>query len=176
MPNYRRLYKPGATWFFTVNLANRNDNPLLVQHINTLGDALRYVRKNHPFTLDAFVVLPDHLHCIWTLPSDQTDYSTRWRLLKSYFSRHIPMGVPVSPSRKKRGERGIWQRRFWAHVIGSQADFNNHVDYIHWNPVKHGYVNRALDWPYSSFGRFVSRGVLPPDWGHNGTFTLNGGE
>lgn len=176
MSNYRRLYQPGATWFFTVNLAQRHDNTLLVDNIDLLRTAFRYVQNRYPFALDAVAVMPDHLHCLWTLPESDTDYATRWRLLKSYFSRHIGPQEYRSPSRIKRRERGIWQRRFWAHWITDQNDFNRHVDYIHWNPVKHGWVSCVADWPYSSFHRFVERGIYPADWGHNGDFMVDGGE
>jgi len=109
------------------------------------------------------VVRPDHLHCLWTLPSDDVDYSTRWRLIKAMFARQIPAGERLSKRREFRGERGIRQRRFWAHAIRQEADIVRHVDYIHFNPVKHGHVEHAADWPYSSFHRYVRRGELPAD-------------
>lgn len=109
-------------------------------------------------------MLPEHLHCIWTLPDGDTDFSTRWNLIKGYFSRQIPAGENVSKSRTDKRERGIWQRRFWEHCLRDQDDFNRHIDYIHWNPVKHGWVQRVRDWPHSSFHRYVQAGIYPLDW------------
>ncbi len=110
-------------------------------------------------------MLPEHLHCIWTLPEGDGDFSLRWRLLKSHFSRHIPCGEAVTASRQKRAERGIWQRRFWEHAIRNEGDLRNHLDYIHWNLVKHGLVDRVRDWPYSSFHKHVQQGYYDGDWG-----------
>jgi len=176
MPNYRRLHQPGATWFFTVTLAQRNNNSLLMDHVDRLREAFRHVRQRHHFTIDAIVVMPDHLHCLWTLPDGDTDNATRWRLLKGHFSRSVIPTEHRSQSRLKRRERGIWPRRFWTHWITDQEDFNRHVDYIHWNPVKHGLVQRATDWPYSSIHRYIARGDYPPDWGFEGHFGTAFGE
>ena len=161
MTEYRRAWLPGATWFFTVNLAERRGNRLLVERFDVLRTAFRSVRARHPFQLEAVVILPDHLHCVWTLASGDSDFSTRWSLIKGHFSRAIEKGERVSQSRAKRGERGLWQRRFWEHVIRDQADFNRDVDYVHWNPVKHGWVRRVADWPHSSFHAFRRRGIYP---------------
>ena len=166
MTEYRRMYIPGATWFFTVNLAKRQDNRLLVENINLLRTAFYYVKKRKPFHINAIVILPEHLHCIWTLPSGDVDFSTRWNLLKGHFSRSIQKGETISKSRMKRRERGLWQRRFWEHLIRDKNDFNHHVDYIHWNPVKHGWVEKVIDWPYSSFHKFVKLGIYPENCGH----------
>jgi len=167
MTEYRRPRIPGATWFFTVNLAQRRDNRLLVDHIERLRNAIRSVKTSHPFTIDAIVVLPDHLHCIWTLPEGDSGYAKRWALIKAGFSRATGHGERRSESRMKRGERGIWQRRFWEHMIRDELDFRRHVDYIHWNPVKHGWSRRVADWPHSSFHSYVRRGVYAEDWaGH----------
>jgi putative transposase len=163
MTEYRRNFIPGGSYFFTVNLADRR-SALLTDHIEDLRAAFRHVHGRHPFTIDAIVVLPDHLHAIWTLPERDTDYSMRWQLIKSAFTRRLPPGEDVSPSRATRGERGIWQRRFWEHTLRDEIDLERHVDYIHFNPVKHGYVGRVNDWPYSSFSRMVSAGVYPADW------------
>ncbi len=175
MTDYRRVYVPGATWFFTVNLAERNNNQLLIENIASLRMAFKYTQQRHPFRFEAVVILPDHLHCIWTLPPNDTDFSLRWNLLKGHFSRSIEKVERISPSREKRRERGLWQRRFWEHLVRDQADFNKHMDYIHWNPVKHGWVKQVSDWPYSSFHRFVKRGVYPKNWGYNEKFDINGG-
>ncbi len=165
MTEYRRAYVPGASWFFTVNLAHRKGNRLLVEHADLLRASFTAVRENHPFRIDAIVILPEHLHCIMTLPEGDADFSTRWTLIKSGFSRAIKKGEHVSASRQTRGERGIWQRRFWEHLIRDQEDFNRHADYIHWNPVKHGWVRHAADWPNSTFHDSVRRGIYPVDWG-----------
>ncbi|MGH8497702.1 MAG: REP-associated tyrosine transposase [Methylococcales bacterium] len=176
MTDYRRFYTPGATWFFTVNLAERRANRLLVENIDGLRTAFRSVKARKPYPMNAVVILPDHLHCIWTLPPDDADYSTRWNRLKGHFSSRIDPGERVSKSRSKRRERGLWQRRFWAHLITDQNDLNNHIDTIHWNPVKRGWVENAADWPYSSFHKFVGLGVYPAGWGHSGEFGFDAGE
>jgi len=163
MPNYTRAYINGGTFFFTVTLLERKRR-LLIDHIEPLREAFRNVRANRPFTIDAIVVLPDHLHCIWTMPMDDADYSTRWRLIKTRFSRSVPTGERLSARRRKTGERGIWQRRFWEHAIRDERDFAAHVDYIHYNPVKLGHVRAAVDWPYSSIHRYIERGDLAKDW------------
>jgi putative transposase len=165
MTEYRRAWQTGGTWFFTVNLAQRQGNRLLVDRIDLLREAFRYIGHRHPFHMDAVVILPEHLHCIWTLPLGDTDFSTRWSLIKARFSRGIDVGEQTSQSRSKRGERGIWQRRYWEHLIRGDEDFNRHVDYIHWTPVKHGWVQRVVDWPHSSFHDYVWRGFYLEDWG-----------
>jgi putative transposase len=144
--------------------------------IEVLRATFRRVRTRHPFRLEAVVVLPDHLHCVWTLPPGDTDYSTRWNLIKGCFSRAIEKGERVSHCRTKRGERGLWQRRFWEHLIRDQDDFNRHVDYVHWNPVKHGWVRRVADWPHSSFHAFRRRGIYPEDWGAENVPNIAAGE
>jgi len=163
MTNYRRANVAGATYFFTANLLDRR-SALLVEHIGLLHEALRYVQTRHPYTTDAMVVLPEHLHVIWTLPPGDADFSTRWRLNKTEFTRGLPQDEQRSASRISKGERGIWQRRYWEHMIRDEEDFARHVDYIHINPVKHGWVKQVADWPHSSFHRFVAAGVLPQDW------------
>ena len=175
LTNYRRIHAPGATWFFTVNLAQRRSG-LLVEHIDALRGALRYVQRRHPFIIEAMVILPDHLHAIWTLPPDDAGYPMRWRLFKSWFSRHVPEGEQKSSSRIGKGERGIWQRRYWEHMVRDERDFCRCVDYIHFNPVKHGHVARVVDWPYSTFHRHVAKGWLPADWGVTEEQTTGYGE
>jgi len=176
MTQYRRPTVPGAAWFFTVNLAERKGNRLLVEEIDTLRAAFRAVRSVHTFRVDAAVILPEHLHCIWTLPPGDSDFSTRWGLIKGNFSRAIQKGERRSPSRVKRGERGLWQRRFWEHLIRDESDFRRHVDYIHWNPVKHGWVERVVDWPHSSFHAYVQRGLYVDNWGGDAVRDLEAGE
>ncbi len=164
MPNYRRLRTPGATWFFTVNLLARHDNDLLVRHIDLLRECVAAERARRPFRINAWVVLPEHSHWLWTLPEDDADYSTRWRRIKTDFSRALPTLERRSAIRVRRNERAIWQRRFWEHQIRDDEDYARHVDYIHVNPVKHGHVSRSSDWPHSSFMSYVERGVYSTDW------------
>ncbi|MDO5090616.1 MAG: transposase [Cardiobacteriaceae bacterium] len=162
MPNYRRLFIPNATWFFTVNLQERRGNDLLVREIDLLRESVRKVKRRCPFEIIAWVVLPEHMHCLWQLPENDHDYSLRWRLIKSHFSRQLPQYR--SAVRRKQGERGIWQRHYWEHYIRDEADLARHIDYIHMNPVKHGWVSQVRDWPYSSFHHYVSQGVYSPEW------------
>jgi putative transposase len=164
MTNYRRNFIPGGSFFFTVNLADRRSR-LLTQHIDQLRAAFRYVQTRHAFMVEATVVLPDHLHAIWTLPEGDADFALRWRLIKSAFSRVLPRVEQISCGRHGKGERGIWQRRYWEHTLRDEGDFERHVNYIHYNPVKHGHVTQVKDWPYSSFHRMVQIGVYPEDWG-----------
>ncbi len=164
MPNYRCSRIPGGCFFFTVNLLERRGNDLLTRRIALLRNAVRRVRRTRPFTIDAWVVLPDHLHCVWTLPPDDDDFSTRWRLIKSAFARALPPTERLSAVRRNLGERGILQRRFWEHAIRDDADFAAHVDYVHFKPVKHGHVQHVSDWPYSTFQAWVKDGKYPPDW------------
>jgi len=126
MTEYRRAYIAGASWFFTVNLAERKDNRLLIDQINALRQAFAYVKQRRPFRMEAVVILPDHFHCIWTLPAGDANFSTRWNLLKGHFSRSIEKGKHISRSRARRRERGLWQRRFWEHLLRDQTDYNHH--------------------------------------------------
>ena len=161
---YRRSTLPGGTWFFTVNLQDRQSD-LLVRHIELLREVIRGVRQAHPFEIVAMVVLPEHIHAIWHLPEGDTDYPLRWSQIKAGFSRKLPPGEVVTPSRAAKRERGIWQRRYWEHRIRDETDLARHIDYIHINPVKHGHVWQATHWPYSSIHRFIARGDIPADWG-----------
>jgi putative transposase len=163
MPNYRRARVAGATWFFTVVLAERGSS-LLTERSALLRHAMRVTQRERPFRVEAVVVLPDHLHAVLTLPPGDSDFPTRWRLIKARFSRALPPGERVSRSRAGKRERGIWQRRYWEHLIRDGEDFRRHVDYCHFNPVKHGLVARVRDWPWSSFHRYVRDGVYPIDW------------
>jgi len=152
MMHYRRAKTPGGTYFFTVNLADRT-RTLLVEHIEILRASVVKVKDAHPFTVLAWVVLPEHMHAIWKLPDNDCDFSMRWSLIKSGFSRQISSTELISMSRMTKGERGIWQRRFWEHEIRDEQDLLAHINYIHNNPVKHGYAQSAADWPYTSFNR-----------------------
>ena len=163
MSNYRRARIAGGTFFFTLTLADRSSD-LLVREINRLRRIYGHVQECRPFESVAMCVLPDHLHAIWSLPLDDSDFATRWNLIKSGFSRGLPAALR-SPSKIAKREKGIWQRRYWEHIIRDDADLVRHVDYIHFNPVKHGLVPRVCDWPHSSFHRYVKRGDFPKDWG-----------
>ena len=163
MSDYRRYRVPGGTYFFTVNLLERRQETL-VRHIDNLREAVRKTRNERPFHIDAWVVLPDHLHCIWTLPPGDDDFSNRWKAIKIRFVQAIPRIERRSQTRISKGERGIWQRRFWEHVIRDERDYAQHIDFIHVNPLKHGYVTQVKDWPYSTFHRYVAAGLLPADW------------
>ncbi|KMW69836.1 MAG: transposase [Limnoraphis robusta] len=166
---YRRAKINGGTYFFTVVTYQRRKILCEPDNIALLREAFRYVMGNHPFTIDAIVILPDHLHCIWTLPENDCDFSTRWRLIKSEFSRRCDSKYKqkYSLSRQRKNEQAIWQRRFWEHCIRDDKDLIQHVDYIHYNPVKHGLVKSPKDWQYSSFHRFVKNGLLTLNWGEN---------
>ena len=161
---YRRWYVPGGTYFFTVNLLERGGNDLLVRRVSDLREVVAEVRAMYPFRVDACVVLPDHLHCVWTLPPGDADFSRRLRLIKGRFSRRVPLAEWISPTRRARGERAVWQRRFWEHCVRDERDYRFHVDYVHLNPLKHGWVQAVRDWPFSTFHREVVRGVYPSDW------------
>ena len=151
---YRRIRIAGGTYFFTLVTASREPIFRDVDAVDLLRASFRAVQAARPFRMEAVCILPDHLHCIWKLPTDDHDYSTRWRLIKSRFSRGLA----------NRRIRSPWQNRFWEHVIRDQEDYRRHADYIHYNPVKHGLVHRPRDWPYSSFHRWVAAGKYPEDW------------
>jgi len=162
---YRRADIKGATYFFTLNLANRK-NTLLTDKVNELRESIRHVKQKHSFDINAIVILPEHLHAIITLPQNDNDFATRWMLIKSRFTRQIPKGERVNVSKTNKGERGIWQRRYWEHMIRDEADYQAHVNYIHYNPVKHGYVEKASQWPHSSIHRYIRNGDVTEDWAH----------
>jgi putative transposase len=159
---YRRNRVAGGTYFFTVALRDRSSDTL-VRHVHLLRNAFRVVRAERIFTIDAIVILPDHLHAVWTMPEGDADYSGRWRAIKSHFTRAL-RGAGVPLIRDNRGEYRLWQRRFWEHTIRDDRDYANHVDYCHINPFKHGYVQQVAYWPYSTFHRDVLRGIYPLDW------------
>ncbi|HEY8117608.1 MAG TPA: transposase [Methylophilaceae bacterium] len=171
--DYRRTWHQGGTYFFTVNLLQRKNNDLLVRHIESLRQVVMAVRINHPFAIHGWIVLPEHLHCVIELPPDDADFATRWRLIKMGFSKSLSLTERRSSVRIKRGERGIWQRRYWEHLIRDESDYRAHMDYLHFNPVKHGLVGKVKDWPYSTFHRLVKQGVYPIEWAGNGENTLN---
>ncbi len=160
---YRRADVAGGTYFFTVNLADRCST-LLVDHVIDLRASVAGVMSRHPFQIDAWVVLPDHLHAIWTLPEGDHGFAVRWGLIKANLSRAVERTECISDSRARKGERGIWQRRFWEHLIRDEADFENQINYVHINPVKHGHVARAVDWQWSSIHRSIRDGHVTSDW------------
>lgn len=176
MPDYRRHKIAGGCYFFTVNLLERRGDRLLTQEIALLRHAVRRVREARPFTIEAWVVLPDHLHAVWTLPAGDDDFSTRWRLIKTFFARGLPPTERLSRVRREAGERGIWQRRFWEHAIRDDADYAAHVDYVHFNPVKHGLAAAPAEWPYSTFRTCVERGLYPAGWSGKGVSDVPAGE
>ena len=163
MVQYRRAQYKGGTFALTFTLNDRSAN-LLVEHFDLFKSSYLWVKQNRPFETVAFVVLPDHVHLIWSLPLDDADYSTRVRLIKRLFTRQI-MKSGVMFGKRSNGERSCWQRRFWEHQVRDEQDLQNQVDYIHYNPVKHGFVKCVKDWPYSSFHRYVREEKLPLDWG-----------
>jgi REP-associated tyrosine transposase len=162
MVRYRRNFVAGGTYFFTVTLADRTSSAL-VHRLSALWTAFRIARHERPFMIEAIVILPDHLHAIWTLPSGDSDFSGRWKRIKAHFTHRL-VAAGVSVKRHRNGEYALWQRRFWEHTIRNEIDFERHVDYVHFNPVKHRLVSRVREWPYSSFHVYVRRGLLPADW------------
>jgi putative transposase len=170
MADYRRWYVPGGTYFFTAVTHNRR--PILTSDLGRecLRDSIKQIRERHPFEMTAVVLLPDHLHVVWTLPQGDYRYSLRWRRIKDEFTGgFLARGgaeARQSPSRIKHGYRGVWQKRFWEHTCRDEGDLKRCVDYVHWNPVKHGLVAHVRDWPWSSFHRFVRLGEYPINWGN----------
>jgi putative transposase len=169
MPRYLRAHNPGGTFFFTVVTLGRRRIFREIKYVRSLMAAMLQVQREHPFTMDAVVVLPVHLHALWTLPEGDGNYGKRWGLVKALFSKAVKEDVPgtaeINLSRMQRRESHVWQRRFWEHAIRDEPDFQKHLDYIHYNPLKLGLVRRVRDWPYSSFHRFVKEGIYPEDWG-----------
>ena len=172
MPNYRRAIVPGGTFFFTVVSWRRR--PLLCNPDirAALRDAITTVREMHPMTINAWVLMPDHLHCVWSLPQGDADFAVRWAMIKRFVTRACAKRYPaegeVSASRKGRNEGFIWQRRYWEHRVRDPVDLGRCVDYLHWNPVKHGHVGAVIDWPYSSFHRYLKQGHYQAGWGGTG--------
>ena len=162
MVGYRRNRIAGGTYFFTATLRDRQST-VLVDYVDMLRAAIDITRNKLPFSIDAIVILPDHLHAIWILPEGDSDYPSRWKMLKSNFTQGLRRnGIEIE--RDQRGEYALWQRRYWEHTIRDDSDMKSHVDYIHYNPVKHGLVEHVGDWPHSSFHQYVEKGSLPRDW------------
>ena len=176
MVQYRRNLLPGGTYFFTQTLQDRCAD-YLTQHIDLLRMAMKKTQQQAPFKIVAIVVLPEHMHTIWTLPENDNQYANRWRLIKSYFTQSLCMRHTPKIYKNKRGEYNLWQTRYWEHTIRNEHDLNNHIDYIHYNPVKHGLVKNPIDWPYSSLHSYIKKDILPPHWGENVRFpVMNFGE
>ena len=173
MPNYRRPHIPGGTYFITQVTYERD--PWLCSNIGrkALREAISQVRLKYPFAIDAFILLPEHFHSLWTLPPNDQDFSVRLRLIKTYVTKHyrqaLQINRAISPSRQKRGEHNLWQRRCWEHLIRNEQDFALHCDYIHYNPVRHGLCKIPKDWSFSSIHRFIVQGIYPPNWGWEGS-------
>ncbi|WP_337289031.1 transposase [Candidatus Methylomirabilis sp.] len=164
---YRRAFIPGGSFFFTVVTEQRRPLLASADAVGVLRAAFRAVRASRPFDVDAIVVLPDHLHCIWTLPPGDADFATRWRLIKTWFTKHCDPAIRTEANRVRtaKREQAVWQHRYWEHTLRDEVDVIRHVEYIHFNPVKHGLVSSAFEWPHSSFRRYVKAGLYPADWG-----------
>jgi len=175
MPNYRRNRLQGGSYFFTVNLLDRRSD-LLVTEIVALRAAVRTARARQPFHIDAWVVLPDHMHCLWTLPPGDDDFPARWQAIKAIFSRSVPWPDDRRASLVRKREAGLWQRRYWEHTIRDDEDHARHMDYIHFNPVKHGLATHPAEWEYSSFAKCVSLGMYPIDWTNDRADLADAGE
>uniref|UniRef100_UPI00405617D1 REP-associated tyrosine transposase n=1 Tax=Candidatus Electronema sp. TaxID=2698783 RepID=UPI00405617D1 len=168
MPNYRRADVKGGTYFFTV-VTFRRQTFLCDEPVRTaLRQAIERTRQEHPFTIEAMVLLPDHLHCIWTLPPDDAAFGLRWSMIKRFVTQHCAAALHrpewLTASMRQRKEATLWQRRFWEHLLRDEQDYARHVDYIHYNPVKHGWAQAVAEWPWSTFHRYVQQGVYEKGW------------
>ena len=172
MPEYRRADIPGALYFFTVVTFKRRPILISTDARKHLRDSFERVKSKHPFSVEAIVLLPDHIHTIWLMPEDDADFARRWNEIKGTFSRKFDCGInglhQQSASRLKRHERCVWQRRYWEHCIRDEKDFQRHLEYIHYNPVKHGHATAPKEWEWSSFHRYVRKGWYDIDWGDCG--------
>jgi putative transposase len=171
MPNYRRAKVEGGCYFFTVNTLRRQPFLIEADVRDALREAIQSVRRALPFMIEAFVLLPEHLHCVWTLPAGDANFAARWRLIKTRVTQtcaaRLMCDEYMTARRREKRQGSLWQNRYWEHQIRDERDFIKHVDYVHWNPVKHGHVTRVADWPYSSFHRYVKKGIYPYDWATN---------
>jgi putative transposase len=176
MSYYRRANGAGGTYFFTVVTYRRRSWLTDNDARQSLRQGIALARRSHPFEIDAWVLLPDHLHCVWTLPPGDANFAVRWAIIKRHATRccgaRLHRDDWMSASKNRRHEATLWQRRYWEHQIRNEADFRRHIDYLHWNPVKHGYVDEVAQWPYSTFHRHVRDGVYPMNWG--GQFESDG--
>jgi putative transposase len=169
MSHYKRVYLPNHSYFFTVVTANRNDIFAENKNVDLLKTAFRYVQARKYFKIDAICVLPDHLHCIWTM-QDDSNHSVRWQMIKTSFTREYRKQNP------EQKNRNIWQPRYWEHVIRDLEDWQRHIDYLHYNPVKHGLVESVNDWCYNSFDEYCKQGYYEKNWGANEPETVFGME
>lgn len=179
MSNYRRANTKGATYFFTV-VIYRRQRFLYEENVKeALRNGIRDVQTTHPFTIDAWVLLPDNLHCIWTLPPNNANLGTRWAMIKRFVTKRCGPDLRrddwMNASKRKRNESTLWQRRFWEHRIRDDWDYELHMDYIHYNPVKHSFVKNVKDWPHSTFHRYVREGVYCDNWGGDGSVAIDEG-
>ncbi|MDZ7803396.1 REP-associated tyrosine transposase [Thiohalophilus sp.] len=163
MSDYQRVYVRGGIYFFTVVTANRCPIFNSSSSVDILRNGFRYVKERRPFEMDAIVILPEHLHCIWRMPEDDADFSNRWKMLKGYVTRHLSW---VSGN--------IWQPRFWEHLIRDEEDWRRHIDYIHYNPIRHGLVNDPVVWPFSSYQKYLEIGYYSSGWGKNEPKNIGG--
>ena len=170
MSRYRRIIAPGGCFFFTVVTHERRRYFENEGNVDRLREAFRHVIEKKPISIDAIVILPDHLHTIWRLPDGDADYSLRWRLIKHF------VAIGIHSNTNHRGEKQIWQRRFWEHSIRNERDWHNHMDYIHYNPVKHGYVENPAEWKHGSFSTAVSKGWYDETWGCSAPRNIDGME
>jgi putative transposase len=173
---YRRSTAKGASFFFTVVTHNRRANLCHEANVALLRETFESVTTKHPFTIDAFVLLPDHLHCIWTLPENDNSFAMRWRQIKSYFSRRCldEFKGQQTPAHLRKGEQAIWKRRYWEHQIRDDGDFVTHVEYIHYNPVKYGLTKSPRHWPHSTYHRYVKQDIYHVDWGADREISFDG--
>lgn len=171
MPDYKRVYVEGGTYFFTVNTIKRKTILTRPESRYLLKTAWQEIKKIHPFEDVALCLMPDHIHCIWKLPENDSNFSVRWNGIKGLFSKKYKKTDSYSHDsdriRKNKQEASVWQRRFWEHLIRDDDDLQRHIDYIHYNPVKHGYVAKATDWEYSTIHRYIHDGIVEPDWGNS---------
>jgi len=167
MSRYRRANTPGATYFFTVVTYRRRGFLCDADVRIALREAINRVRSQYPFFIDAWVLLPDHLHTIWTLPPDDARFGLRWQQIKRFVTlrcgERLHQASWMTDSKTRHRESTLWQRRYWEHQIRNELDFARHMDYLHYNPVKHGLVKQVKDWPYSSFHRYLEAGVYAQD-------------
>ena len=168
MPNWRRAHVPGGSYFFTVVTDRRARFLTDAPARPLLGSLIRRCQLKWPFTINALVLLPDHLHAIWSLPPGDDEYSKRWGWIKKEFTKNwLALGgkeLRQTAGRRRDRRRGVWQPKFWEHTLETDDDFERHFDYVHYNPVKHGFVKCPRDWPWSSFHRWVQAGVYPDHW------------
>ncbi len=168
MSDYKRNFVAGGTYFFTINSFNKQKFFTSPVFRSALRKATSHTKQKLPFEINAWVLLPDHLHCIWTLPENDHNYSARWSMIKCMVTQqckyHFLQHHLSNPSRFKRNESTIWQRRFWEHTITNEYDYENHLNYIYWDPVKHGYSGSVNEWPFSTFHRDVKKGLYDEKW------------